>query len=534
MKSNKFMLVIMSLVLFFLPLVNASIFSSGDITFSVDQKDYYFKTGEDAIIPLSIENTYGKQIDGTLTYTYTQKIQQAGMQMSSTNSQSTPLLVADKTSVQGLNFGTSKTPSTLDISLKFTYTEKETRIVTLEGIKIHFVTDKNQKQNTQNKQTSSSKKYSQRQQQKQQQQDPFSQMQQQLNNMMGQQQQQPQKAKQALQNSQLAQDSSALKKQMEHQIQEQQQMKQTFQKEIAKNQEFQKAHHELLNQGFNITNANINPSTNSSGTFEINYRNKKGEKANIRGLMQNDSMKELQTDTPESRQKMLDKLQENKQFKQYNKQLQDQTYSQQNAEFNSDLDKTTIKIPYVNDENKAATITAKIVNGTIEEVTLDEADNNISKKHNFWPFFITLLLASVGYYFYKRYQQKHKKRTISNTQPKKIKKPFDYKTESLKLLEQSKKHFKEKQYKDAYGSAGQALRLFLSYKNNLNKEITNDEIISFLEQHDKNKKQVQKKVKECFDLCSLVEFAKYEANKKDFDKIISQTEEILGFKKKIE
>jgi len=67
------------------------------------------------------------------------------------------------------------------------------------------------------------------------------------------------------------------------------------------------------------------------------------------------------------------------------------------------------------------------------------------------------------------------------------------------------------------------LRLFLSYENRLNKEITNDEIINFLREH----KKEYKEAKECFDLCSLVEFAKYKANKEDFDRIIEKAKKII-------
>ncbi|MGA9940901.1 MAG: hypothetical protein WBP88_02775, partial [Nitrososphaeraceae archaeon] len=40
-----------------------------DILLSTNQTDYYFKTGENAIIPIEINNTYGKQISGILQYT---------------------------------------------------------------------------------------------------------------------------------------------------------------------------------------------------------------------------------------------------------------------------------------------------------------------------------------------------------------------------------------------------------------------------------------------------------------------------------
>ena len=92
------------------------------------------------------------------------------------------------------------------------------------------------------------------------------------------------------------------------------------------------------------------------------------------------------------------------------------------------------------------------------------------------------------------------------------------------MLEKSKEQFDLKEYKDAYGTAGQALRIFLSYENKLNKEITNDEIINYLRNHKKSYKEI----KECFDLCSLVEFAKYEANNKDFEKIVKMVKKVIS------
>ena len=70
------------------------------------------------------------------------------------------------------------------------------------------------------------------------------------------------------------------------------------------------------------------------------------------------------------------------------------------------------------------------------------------------------------------------------------------------------------------------MRLFLSYENELNKEITNDEIINYLMNH----KQKYEEAKECFDLCSLVEFAKYEINKEDFDRIIRYVKKVIDIK----
>jgi len=95
-----------------------------DISFAVDQSDYYFLTGEEAIINLDTENTYKKPINGLLSYVLTQEIFQQGFQYSSSNTQSTSFSVEEGENIIPLNFGTSDDPMTLTVNLIFTYCGK--------------------------------------------------------------------------------------------------------------------------------------------------------------------------------------------------------------------------------------------------------------------------------------------------------------------------------------------------------------------------------------------------------------------------
>lgn len=518
--------VLLILILFLiLPLVNAGLFNPGDITFSLNQKEYYFKTGENAVIPLEIDNSYGKQINGMLSYTYTQEINQGGMHMSSSNTQSTSFSINEGKNTENLNFGTSNNPSTISVSLKFSYNEKETRIVNLDEIKIHFVSDENQKQNQENKQTSYSEKYSVPQQS--QKQDPFSQMQKEIDEMMGRNSQQNQQTtQQKMQNNQLSQDSSALKEQMQKQLQEQEQLKQEFQKKLSENKDFQEEHQNLLQQGYNLTSGNLNPSSDDSGEFDLKYQKQNGEIAQLKGKMENGQMKNLQKLTTEDKNQLIKKLQENKDFQELNKKLQENKFEQENTEFSLEHNKTNIKVNYKNPQNQTQTISAEVINGTIQNVKVEDLKEDSDAPRSYfwlWLFILLILLIISGYFIYKKYYKKIKKE-ISEVLPIQKEKQFNYKKEARKLLNKAEDLFNKKEFKDAYEKAGQAIRLYLSYENNLKKEVTNDELI----RHLKNKNKEIKKIKECFDLCSLVEFAKYKANKKDFDKIVNLGEEIIN------
>lgn len=524
---------ILSIFLFSI-LLSLTVFAKEDLTISLDQKEFYFPVGEDGFITLHTDNSYKENISGTLSYTVTQEIKQGNFQYSNTNTKSIPLIIPTENNDIQLGFGTSNQPLTLTVDLTYSYSQKDVREVNLNGILIHFIPDTNQSQNQNNQQqnqqnqqkqqqvSSSSEKAQSTSQQNNQANNQQQQMQDMINKMLGQDQQQntqqTQTTKQKIQNNQMNQDSSALKAEMQKQAQEQQQLQQAFQQELAKNKEFQQAHVDELQKGFNVSGGNLNPSTNNTGDFELNYQDKNGNTATLKGSMLNGTMTSLEKDTPETRDEILNKLRENVDFKKYDSKLQKKGYQENDVQFSLEDGYTQVSVQYNNEQNKTATITADYINESIKNVQLiEEPEQNETTQHALIKWIIILfILGIIGFFIYKKFPRKNI--TIENKAEISItKEPFDYKAESLKLLHEAEKKFAKEEYKDAYSKANQALRLYLNYHYSLWHESTNDDLIAYLQQN----KKPYKAIKECFDLCSLVEFAKSNANKTDFNKIIS-------------
>ncbi len=520
MNANK---VVVSAIFIFI-LITPFVFAK-DISLSVNQTDYYVPVKENAIVALQSNNTYDEAITGMLSYTITQTSKQGTFQYSSSNTKSISIPINKGLSKIPLNFGTSDSPLTLTANLKFSYTKDGPREVVLKNFVIHFIQTNVSNKNVKNEISSSSQKASSS---ASQQQNPLSsqqqQMQQTINKMFGNQQQSPssqqQTTQQKLQNNQMAQDSSALKQEMQQQAQEQQKMKDAFQKELAKNNAFQKEHQNLLQQGYNITSANLNPSNNNTGGFSLKYKNKAGENASLQGQMTNGTMQQLQKSTPESRQQAMQKAMQDKKFQELAQQLKQQGFTQKNVSVSPQLNKTLVQAQYANKNNETANIQATLVNESVKNVTLTKKFQR--KKESWWWLLTALIAGSIAFFLFRKKKKTIKQKEKSSI-PEKKEIPFDYKKESELLLNKAKRFFEKKEYKDAYASAGQALRLFLSYENKLNKEVTNDEIIAFLQKHKKSHQEIKK----CFDLCSLVEFAKYQANKKDFDKILQYAQKVI-------
>ena len=499
-----------------------SIASAKEIKMSINQTEYYFLIGEQGIINIEFNNPYEEPIEGIMSYTITQETNQGGMQYSGTNSQSEPFTAPKNKETIILGVGSSNNPITSTIDLSFSY-ENET--VELKNIKVHFVEDQSQKKNEENKKESSKKNQQQEQaQQKQQEQqeqlqEQMEQMQQQMEQVFQNQPTQKQSAQQntqdKLQNNQMTQDSEALKEQMQRELIEKEEMKKAFQENLGNNNEFQKQHQELLDRGYELKSGNLDPDNQTSGNFELNYE-KQGETASIKGKMENNQIKDIQKTSSEDMKKAMQTLEKDPRFQKHQMNLVKNQFSPLTPKIEQQGNTTTVKIPYENKNNETATISAKIENGKIEEVKLEQ-----SKKQRWWLWLLTItLLGTTGYLAYKKYIKKKQEGIEKN---KIQEKPIDYKKEAKKILELAKQLFENKKEKDAYGKAAESIRFYYSHKLNLKTELTNTDLIRLLKNHKIEYEQTQK----CLNLCGLVEFAKYIANKNDFDEITQLAENII-------
>ena len=493
-----------------------------DILFSTEQKDYYFKIGEEAIIPIEINNTYGKQISGILQYTITQQINQGNVQFSNSNTEAKSLAINEENQKISLNLGTSDTPSDLIMNLNFNYNENGDRTVSLGPIIIHFVSDSSQKNNQQNKIQSSSQPNTQSQQQ-----DLFSQqeqlMEQRLNELL--QQNPSQNQQQRLQNNQLSQDSHALKQQIQKQVQQEEQIKKEFEKELLSNNDFLNRHKKLLENGYNTTSSILNPISNNTGSFDMKYENTDGKWATLQGNMRNGTITDLKQQTQDQQEKFLEKLEQNTLYQQFHNQLVTEGFSQKDINFqdNENENETTITLQYENQKQDNAKIIANFENGEIKTVTLED-NSSISFNLILFLLLIVAIVSVISIYFVFKKFLKKKTFTINDSSPISKSQSFEHVIESKKLISQAQQYHDKGKYKEAFGTAGKAIRLFLSYDIGLKREITNEELIRSIQKHD----YPIETIRECLKITDLVEFAKSNATENDFKKILSLFDKLLN------
>lgn len=102
---------------------------------------------------------------------------------------------------------------------------------------------------------------------------------------------------------------------------------------------------------------------------------------------------------------------------------------------------------------------------------------------------------------------------------------INYQNHTKEILNSAMILFNENAKKEAFEKFSQAIRFYYSHKLKINMEMTAFEIISQLKKYDiDNFDDVQK----WLTLCAMVEFTKYDANKKEFNSAVSAFSKIIS------
>ncbi len=344
-------------------------------------------------------------------------------------------------------------------------------------------------------------------------------MQQQINQFFNQQRnQQPMQSR--VQNNQLNQNTRALKQQMQNQLQEQKKMQEDFQRNLAANPEFQRQHQKLLNQGYNLSDSTINPVTNNTGAFEMEYMKPGGETASMEGEMVDGALRNLRSQTAEDRKRILEQLGRDAGFKKLDDGLRSEGFNQSQPVFNQlTQNHTRIVVPYGNGSVEKK-ITADYINASIQNVSLQEEVAEKEKREmDLWLPLSILVSALIAWMLYSRYWRRREEGEVEVPVEE-----VDFVAEARALLEEAKRLFSEGREKDACERVSQAVRYYFSSRLGLKRELIDVELLDILQGMGLSE---YSDVRECLNLCSLVEFAKYKPNKKDFMDLIDTAEKVV-------
>lgn len=313
---------------------------------------------------------------------------------------------------------------------------------------------------------------------------------------------------------QSAQDMQNIKQEMERQQQEQQKMERELKERIENNNDFQKMKDELSKQGYAPTAQEIKPESNDTGNFDYSFK-KGDESANISGRMNAGKMENIQKQSTEDIKKLMQYIESNETFRQMNKTLSEKGYnlSAKNIDLKTNISK--FEYSYHDGLGKNASITGNVTNaGEIKDIMLKEPEPS-------FPYWILalLLVPLLGIYLFNKFRNKEKP-----VEPMRENIFIDPKEKALLMLEKAVDMFNNERHKEAYVEVSNALRFYFKGTAGID-ELTSEEILRNI-RRSKDEEYLQD-VRECFMLCDLVKFAKYEPNMRDFNRVVEYARSII-------
>lgn len=532
MKMNYLLLILTGCIL----LSGMSVLAD-DILLSSAQSDYYYLTGTDAQVPFTIENALSNTLAGNLQYSLTEHQDQGGLSVSRTSTQSQSFPIAPGKSNHALSL-TSETKTDYDLSLLLFYNQNGKDYATvLPTISVHFVSnsseiieEKQTVRSTTSEATKTSSSSSQA--------DPFSAMDEQMEqmrqeqeqmmqNLMSQsstgmsstQQETSQNPQQALQNNQMSSSSSALQQQLTEESKQAKKDKEKLSESLENDPLIKQQASELHNAGYNQTNGKLVPTGPDKGEISVDFENKNGDQISVKGKAENNKVSTLKTEKS-GEIPVPDELASNETWNEMKNSVRNSSMTPTSGSITRTPDNTTVSQQYTSPDGRNATISAKIVNGTVEKVTLDkdEAFPIFWMIGIFLVIILIVLCAGVAFWYYST-----RKEEVSEI-PELIIPPRDYREIVREIMENAEKAYKSGEKKDGYILLGQAIRTFVSSRYGTGEALTSDEIISgtagfIIPEKDQ--------IHTMLNACSKVEYIRGEPKDDEFYRMLAEAKEIM-------
>jgi len=475
--------------------------SAAGLTLSAGQKDYYFVVGNTAQIPILVSNTNDHAIPGMMRVTTTESSSGLGLSMSSSYSQSQSYAAPQGDSTVTVDGGTSNAEKSVVYSISFDYSDPSPQSQVLEDITVHFVADPSKAKNTKQQVVSqggtpdqgnsglSSSSYQ-----------LMQQMMQQTSGMSPQ---------QSLQESQMPQDTAALKQQLQAEQARAQADKEEFLKNLHNDTTYRAVNQSLTDQGYAASKMDANPKSGNTGTFSSTYSKATGEQVSVSGSLRNGTATEI---TEQSAAPVLPPgpLVQNSSYQESGRGLENGGYQRSMTRIKNTPAGITVNQSYQDEAGKQAHLNATSAGMNVTSVTVEKEPVSAGYLLPVIAVIIIVILALAGYLIYRKYW---KPRTPVAPAPVAYQpKVMDYRKEAELHLREAEKLASRQQYREAYGTAGQALRLFLSYRFGTGAEMTNTEVIDLVTGSGRKIAGIG----HLLDRCSLVEFAKAEPEPGEF------------------
>jgi hypothetical protein len=479
------------------------------ITLAAGQQDYYFLTGQPVVIPLAVTSSFPGAIPGTVRFSTDEQLQKTGQILISTENRVFNATIPAGLSFLNLTMDSSTVPRDYKVHVSFYYTAPSPVNASLPEFYLYIVADPVLEKNSPASLESTSL---------------------------------PESGEIPTSSASVVQQDAAVQEQMGSDsigqqspsggrqppgngAQQQQDMsmqesgQEAFDALLARDPLVAAVNASLAAEGFTRQALNTQPTGNETGTFSMLYRRGAEDQAVVQGSLQEGTVPSVleEANAAITADPVLDA---NTTFQSFARELAGWEYTYGEISINRTLTGAMANITYTSPEGKPAWVNATTGDNRVVQVSMEQGTGQTG-----FPVIPVLMLALLilitsGWYVHRRHMRPGRP-VPPGTRP--LPPAFDHRMEAERLIGDAERAFSRKQYADAYGLAGRALRVFLSCEYGDHGEVTTMEIISLLRDAGRDTGTISVVLGEC----SNVAFARGETDADEFSSLVSRIHTII-------
>lgn len=429
-------------------------------------QEYYFPAGSTVEIPLTAENTFPGELEGTLSFATDTQLQKPGTIMISTQDRVSARTIPPGRSFLNLTIPSSAVPREYKVRVSFYYKTPGSVNVTLPGILVHIVSGPGVPANVPGPVTSTSRPESGT--------IPSSstvsvaEQTVSTREQMGSDSTNGVSASPGLPQAQTEDQRQQNLREKEKQVQEQAK----FNARLATDPLFLRVNASLGTDGFTLSSHDTQASSGTTGTFTLLYRRGADDLVVVRGAMVDGGIPFLAA-TASAPVTADPAFNASARFQSLRQELADKGYHVRSTDLNWTPTGTAESIAAIGTSGRTAFLNATADGGRVTMVSLNEEAEGLNLA---MIAGILALIAAGGALMYRRYTMSRDNGAVS---PGPVR-ALDPRAASEAILVTASEAYDRGNYPEAYGLAARALRVYVSHEYGENREATTEEIRALL------------------------------------------------------
>jgi len=478
--------------------------AAAEVTLSVPQRDFYARPGESATIPVTIASTYDHDVTGSLKLVMVPLNGGTGGS-GGTTVQSRDFAAFTEQRTVTVATGTSGFAGDYLLTVLFSYPDDGGRTVSIDGIRVHFVTDPDIPPQLPETVTGTDEP------------DPSV--------SLSSAESLPEEARVTAAPSatpgvsQMAQDTSALKEQLAKESNGTRNLREELEQYILADPLVVSRTRSLNSAGFTLNNTEIAPQSDSNATFILTY-SAGVRTAVVRGVLGGEKVL-FAEESADVQVPLPDALAANASLREYSNRTAEYGFTLAHTRINATPGRETVNLSYTNSIGRVVRFNARIDDGDVVALGGEDPEDPLGPFIPAISLAAVLLIAGGIWYLAKTHRRDDPVPAPIVPVPEP---PESVRIIADRLLDEAEQDAAEGSWPEAYRKTGRAVRVFVSHTAGDSREMTGTEVECIARSATRSGAGIAY----ILERCRIVGFAKGAPDAAEFRKMVRDIREFLA------